>query len=139
MLAYSLFDHQEGADCQGVDASAVEGADGGAGIGDEGLAEEIKGCVDEDGCGSGFAEFMEQAPEGGIGFFFDGVNANGAIYTGEPIGFPGNAIKKWRGRVPFTAITDGFDTNERRDDTQNAHIVASIAHFIDIINSACNR
>ncbi len=53
-----LLDDEEGADGEGVDAGAVEGADGGAGIGDERFAEEIETGVDEDRRRSGFAEFV---------------------------------------------------------------------------------
>src|SRR5438309_3535625 len=79
----ALFDDEEGADGEGVDAGAIEGADGGARIGDERFAEEVEAGVDEDGGGSGFAEFVEQAPEAGIGFAVDGVNADGVAVEGE--------------------------------------------------------
>src|SRR6266566_4006589 len=75
--------NKEGADGQDVDAGAIEAADGGAGIGDQRLAEKIERCVDEDGSGSGFAEFMEQAPQQRIGLFFHGMNADGGAVEGE--------------------------------------------------------
>jgi hypothetical protein len=39
--------------------------------------------------------------------WYDGTNANGAIYTGEVLATTWNGITKWRGRVPLTSITDG--------------------------------
>lgn len=40
--------------------------------------------------------------------WFDGVNANGAIYTGQYTTNPsGTVIKTWRGRVPLALILDG--------------------------------
>jgi len=54
-----LLDHEEGANGEDVDASAIEGTDGSARVGDERFAEEIEAGVDEDGSGSGFAEFVE--------------------------------------------------------------------------------
>ena len=84
-ILVELLDKEEGAEGEGVDSSAVEGADSGAGIGDERLAEEIEAGVDEDGGGSKFAEFVEQAPKIGIGFFFDGVNANRGAVEGKTL------------------------------------------------------
>lgn len=78
-----LLDDEERAECEGVNASAVEGANGGAGIGDERFTKEIEAGVDEDGRGSGFAEFVQQAPEAGVGFLFDGVNADGIAVESE--------------------------------------------------------
>ncbi len=39
--------------------------------------------------------------------WYDGVNANGAIFTGEVIEQSGTLIKRWRGRVNFAKIEDG--------------------------------
>lgn len=54
-----LLDDEKGADGENVDASAIEGADGGTGIGDKGFAKEIEAGVDKDRGGSGFAEFVK--------------------------------------------------------------------------------
>jgi hypothetical protein len=78
-----LLNQEEGAEGKGVDAGAVETADGAAGIGDEGLAKEIERGVDENGGGSGFAEFVEEFPEERIGFLVDGVNAHFLAVKGE--------------------------------------------------------
>src|SRR5215467_6937836 len=78
-----LFNDEEGADGEDVDAGAVEGTDGGARVGDERFAEEIEAGVDEDGSGGGFAKFVKQFPEAGIGFFFDSVDADGIAVEGE--------------------------------------------------------
>ena len=58
-ILLDLLDDEEGADGEDVYTSAVEGADGGARIGDEGFAEKIEAGVDEDGGGRGFAEFVK--------------------------------------------------------------------------------
>ena len=71
-----LLNEEEGAEGEGVDAGAVEAADGAARVGDEGLAKEIEGSVDENGGRSGFAEFVEEPPEERVGQFFDSVNAH---------------------------------------------------------------
>ncbi len=39
--------------------------------------------------------------------WFDGDNANGAIYTGLVLERTGDVIAEWKGRVPIKAITDG--------------------------------
>ena len=69
-----LLHEEEGAEGEGVDAGTVEAADGATGIGDEGLAEQIEGGVDKNGCGSGFAKFVEEFPEERTGLLVDGVN-----------------------------------------------------------------
>ena len=78
-----LLDQKEGAEGEGVDAGAVEAADGAAGIGDEGFAEEVERGVDEDGGGGGFAEFVEEFPEKRVGLAFDGVDADIVAVEGE--------------------------------------------------------
>ena len=78
-----LLDDEEGADGEDVNAGAVEAADGSTRICDEGFAKKIKGCVDEDGGGSGLAEFVQQAPEAGIGVTLDGMNSDGVTVEGE--------------------------------------------------------
>ena len=78
-----LLHQEEGAEGEGVDAGAVEAADRAAGVGDEGLAKEIERGVDENGCGSRFAEFVEEFPEERIGLFVDGVNAYFAAVKSE--------------------------------------------------------
>ena len=50
---------EEGTDGEDVDASAIEGTNGSAGISDERFTKEIEAGVDEDGSGSSFAEFVE--------------------------------------------------------------------------------
>ena len=62
-----LFDNQEIANSHGVNASAIETADGFAGIGHKRLTEQIEGRIDENGCGRALAELVEQAPEARIG------------------------------------------------------------------------
>lgn len=39
--------------------------------------------------------------------WFDGVNANGAMTTGQPAAINGTKIHSWKGRVTFKMITDG--------------------------------
>jgi len=58
-MEQKLLDDEEGADGENVDAGAVEGADSGAGVGDERFPEEIEASVDEDGGGSSFAELVK--------------------------------------------------------------------------------
>src|ERR1700757_3993532 len=58
-----LLHEKEWAYGEGIDSGAVEAADGAAGSGDEGLAKKIERGVDEDGGGTGFAEFVEEFPE----------------------------------------------------------------------------
>src|SRR5947207_8312108 len=70
-------------DGQCVDSSAIEAADGLAWIGNQRLAEEIEGGVEEDWSRRTLAEFVEQAPEAGIGFAFDGVNPDGTAFEGK--------------------------------------------------------
>ena len=79
----ALFHHEERAEGEGVDACAVEAADGAAGVGDQRLAEQIEGSVDENGRGRGLAEFVEEAPEAGVGIFLDGVDADFAAIEGK--------------------------------------------------------
>jgi hypothetical protein len=80
---YELFNEEEGADGQGVDAGAIETADGAAGIGDEGFAEEVEGGVYENRGGRGFAEFVEEPPEEGIGTAIDRVDADDVAEESE--------------------------------------------------------
>lgn len=80
-----LFDEEEGAEGEGVDAGAEEAANGAAGVGDQGLAEEVEGGVDENGGRSGFAEFVEEFPEERVGLAFDSVNADGVAMEGEAL------------------------------------------------------
>ena len=79
----TLFDDKKITDGQCVDSSAIEAADGLAWIGNERLAEEIEGGVEEDGSGGALAEFVEEAPKARIGFVFDGVNPDGAAFKGK--------------------------------------------------------
>jgi len=78
-----LLHYEERADRQGVYAGAVEAADGGAWVGDEGFAEKVEAGIDENGGGSGFAKFVKQLPEKRIGLFFDSVNADSRAVEGE--------------------------------------------------------
>jgi hypothetical protein len=78
-----LFDEEEGTEGEGVDAGAVEAADGAAGVSDQGFAEEVEGGVDKNGGRGGFAEFVEKLPEEGIGVSFDGVDTDGVAIEGE--------------------------------------------------------
>ncbi|QDU27278.1 hypothetical protein ETAA8_23650 [Anatilimnocola aggregata] len=43
----------------------------------------------------------------GYSGWFDGINANGAIFTGEVLEQSGTTIKRWKGRVNFAKIEDG--------------------------------
>jgi hypothetical protein len=78
-----LLDDEEGAQSQGVDAGAVEAANGFAGIGDQWFAEQVEGGVDEDWGWGGLTEFVKEAPEAGVGVFFDRVDADFAAVEGE--------------------------------------------------------
>jgi len=80
-----LLDEEEGAEGEGIDAGAVETADGASRVGDERFAEEVEGGVDENGGGRGFAEFVEELPEEGIGVAFDGVDANRVAVESETL------------------------------------------------------
>ena len=82
-ISLFLLHYEERADRQGVYAGAVEAADGGAWVGDEGFAEKVEAGIDENGGGSGFAKFVKQLPEKRIGLFFDSVNADSRAVEGE--------------------------------------------------------
>lgn len=80
-----LFNHEEVADGEGVDAGAIKAADGFARVGDEWFAEKIEGSVEEDGRGGVFAKFVEQTPETRVGIALDGVNADLAFLEGKAL------------------------------------------------------
>ena len=77
------FTSKKGPEGEGVDAGAIEAADGAAGIGDQGLAEKVERGVDENGRGRRFAEFVQQLPENGVGVLLDGVHAHQVSVEGE--------------------------------------------------------
>jgi hypothetical protein len=78
-----LLDEEEGAEGEGIYPGAVERADSGTRIGDEGFTEEIEAGVDENGSRGGFAEFVEEPPETRVGFLFDGMDAKGIAVEGK--------------------------------------------------------
>ena len=80
-----LLHEEEGAEGEGIDAGAVEAADGTARIGDQGFAKKIKGGVDKDGGGGGFAEFVKELPEQRISMLFDGVDADAIAVEGKSL------------------------------------------------------
>ena len=91
-----LLDDEEVTDGEGIDACAIETADGFARIGHERFAKKIEGCVEEHRRWSALTKFVEQAPEARVGFALDGVNADLTVFKGKTLQF-------WRGVLPELA------------------------------------